>query len=333
MSDTTWHDSVAEGSKLAVCPKETRDELALSVSGRALTVGAAQRSGAARLSQAGSAAALRDSRRLLAAAMGCEPQAVMLHPERVLTDDVANVFAGFIARRLAHEPVTRIIGQRDFADVTLQVTPAVLDPRPDTETVVDVARHLAGAGIIPPMARIADLGTGSGALAIALLTLLSEARALAVDLSSEALMVAGANARANGVADRLDLSVGSWLDDVDDAFDLIVSNPPYIRTGDLATLAPEVAVYDPAIALDGGEDGLDAYRALAPQVAARLSSSGVAVLEVGAGQADDVAAIVSHAGLIAVAQHSERLKDLAGHTRVVVCSHTTVGVEIRKHLE
>jgi release factor glutamine methyltransferase len=219
--------------------------------------------------------------------------------------------AALIERRRNREPVSQILGQWEFWSLPFFVTSATLTPRPDTETLVQAALDLT-----PDRAaslRLLDLGTGSGCLLLALLHELPAARGLGIDQSPEALAVARRNAEALGLAGRADFALGDWAAGIAGSFDLIVSNPPYIPHDEIPRLMPEVSQHEPRLALDGGADGLDCYRALAPQIAARLAPGGYALLEVGAGQAPAVVAILAAAGL----QPAGVRADLAGRERCV----------------
>jgi release factor glutamine methyltransferase len=211
-----------------------------------------------------------------------------------------------IARREAREPVSRILGEREFHGRPFRVTPDTLDPRPDTETLVQMALAL-----MPKTARFLELGAGTGAVAVTLLAERPECFGVATDISAAALAVARGNAERHGVADRLRLLEGSWFEPVSGVFDIIVSNPPYIPAGDIAGLSPDVRSFDPRLALDGGADGLDAYRAIAAGAADRLVPGGHVAVEIGAGQAAEVAAIFLLAGFLPAGQHL----DLGGHVR------------------
>lgn len=248
-----------------------------------------------RLSAAGLEEPRRDARLLLAAALGCDESVLLIDPDRVVDAAVAARFSGYVERRHGREPVSRILGRREFWSLTFRVTAATLDPRPDSETLIEAA-----LGAIPDRAaplRLADLGTGTGCLLLALLSELPNAVGLGIDLDSAAVATAQANAAELGLANRASFRLGNWLAGLDENFDVIVANPPYIPLAEIDRLAPEVARWEPRRALSGGADGLDAYRALAPQIAARLTPGGVAVLEFGAGQEPEVAAILRAAGL------------------------------------
>jgi release factor glutamine methyltransferase len=212
-----------------------------------------------------------------------------------------------LARRVFGEPVSRILGVRNFFGRDFVVSPEVLDPRADTETLVEAALPLLGQG------RILDLGAGSGAIIVTLLAERPEASGVAVDLSPGALAITADNARRHGVASRLSLLEGSWFSPVEGCFDLIVSNPPYIPAGDIEGLDREVRDFDPHLALAGGTDGLDAYRVLAGGAARFLSPSGALLLEIGAGQAAAITGLFVGEGW----QLAGQFRDLGGHVRVL----------------
>jgi len=260
----------------------------------------------ARLKAAGADTPTLDARLLLQAAAGLSREDLILGPDRPLTPEQLARFESFIARRERHEPVSRILGEREFYGRVFRVTPDTLDPRPDTETIIEAALPL-----IPQGGRLLDLGTGTGAIAITLLAERPDARGVATDLSPAALAVAGENARSLGVADRLELREGSWFAPVDGRFDIILSNPPYIPEGDISNLSPDVRNFDPSLALSGGTDGLDPYRIISSGAAAHLAAGGHVLVEIGAGQADDVEAIFAAEGF----RPAGRYKDLGGHTR------------------
>jgi len=273
------------------------------------TLGDLRRSGRARLAAAGVDSAALDATLLLCAAAGERREAVMAYPERMVEPRAADAYRVMIDRRAAREPVSRILGRREFWGLDFSVAAPVLDPRPDTETLVRAALDwLEGR----PAARIADLGTGSGCVLLALLHERPEDRGLGIDISDEALGVARANAASLGLAARASFAVGDWTSELPDgAVGLIVSNPPYIPHQDIAGLEPEVAVYDPIGALDGGSDGLDAYRRIAADLRRVVAPGGAAFLEIGAGQEDDVAPLLEQGGASAV----QRFPDLSGRIR------------------
>ena len=249
----------------------------------------------------------RDSRALLAHALGIPADRLTLEADREVSAEEMARYEALLHRRLDHEPVSRIIGRRMFWGRDFRITPHVLDPRPETETLV--AEALAG----PAPARLLDLGTGSGILAVTLLAEWVQAEALASDLSPEALIVARSNAEDLGVADRLTLIEADWFSGIDARFDLIVSNPPYIAAGEMAGLDPEVRDHDPEMALTPGGDGLDAYRAIATGARARLAPGGRLLVEIGPTQGAEVAAMFLAAGLSDV----KVLPDLDGRDRIV----------------
>ena len=247
-----------------------------------------------------------DARLLLQQATRFSREDLILDPRRGVEAAVVEKFRQFIARRLAHEPVSRILGYREFYGRPFKVTSAVLDPRPDTETLIDLALPLMTGNC-----RILDLGTGSGAIIVTLLAERPAASGVAVDLSSAALSVARANAEALGVASRLTFLEGNWFQPVTGHFDLIIANPPYIPTGGIPDLEPDVRDYDPHLALAGGLDGLDPYRLIAAEAGAHLAPNGHIVVELGAGQAADVEVIFAQTGF----QLHGKGVDLGGHVR------------------
>lgn len=268
------------------------------------TVAALLAEGRLRLAQSGSATPALDARLLLQHAAGLTHEEIVAEPSLEVTAGAA--FRALIARRERHEPVSRILGERQFYGRTFKLTPAVLDPRPETECLIEEALRLGS-----PDARILDLGTGSGAIIVTLLAEWPGATGLASDVSAEALAVAADNARRLSVADLLRFVQANWFEGVEGEFDLIVSNPPYIVHSDLAGLAADVRDFDPAVALDGGADGLSAYREIAKAARAHLSGRGLILVEIGAGQTSEVDAIFRQAGFAPVGER----RDLAGHVR------------------
>jgi release factor glutamine methyltransferase len=260
-----------------------------------------------------------DARLLVAEALGCEAGALARRSgERLDAERLARIEA-LIARRAAREPVARIRGAREFWSLRFKVGPATLDPRPDSETLVEAA--LAAVGDREAEVEVLDLGTGTGCLLLALLTELPRARGLGVDISAGAVAVARDNAAALDLARRARFlqadwraPAAGWAGTPADGFACILANPPYIPTEQIDQLAPEVARYEPRGALDGGIDGLDAYRSLGPVIRSLLAPSGVAVVEVGAGQADAAATLLATAGLSVI----RRAGDLAGLDRALV---------------
>ena len=301
------------------------------------SVGDALRSATQWLRASGSRSPRLDAELLLATALGVDRAELFRTPERVLTGVEERRFDGYLVRRQAREPVAYIRGRRAFRALELEVTPAVLIPRPETETLVDVALEALAAvpasagrqaqaapgagpggaaapGHYEPLAL--DVGTGSGCIALALAAENPFVRLVAVDVSEAAVEVARRNAARLGLGGRVDVRHGDLLADLPARarFDLIVSNPPYIPEAEYRTLEPNVRDYEPRLALHGGEDGLDVYRRLIPAAAARLRPGGVLAVEVGAGQAAAVRALFAAAGAFETAL--ERA-DLAGIPRVV----------------
>ena len=246
--------------------------------------------------EAGIETAQRDARLLLLDATGIK-HSDLLSAARAPLGDAAEKLAAYVARRITREPVARILGEWEFWSMPFTLTPDTLVPRPDSETVVAAAllglkdrRHKA-EGV-----RILDLGTGSGCLLIALLKELPGASGLCTDISEGALKTAQFNATRNGVADRATFIQSDWEKAVEGRFDVIVSNPPYIADKVIEGLEPEVRVHDPVLALSGGKDGLEAYRAIAAALPSLLNEGGFATLEIGSDQAETVPAIFLKAG-------------------------------------
>jgi release factor glutamine methyltransferase len=256
-----------------------------------------------------------DARILVGTAMGLDLTGLITSAARPVTSDEATRLEDFTRRRLAGEPVARILGAREFWGLPLQLSAATLVPRPDTETVVELALEMLRAEPDPThRLRIADIGTGSGAILLALLSELPEAFGVGTDVSVAALRTASRNAARLGFASRAAFVACDYAAALSEPFDLIVSNPPYIRSADIACLAREVRDHDPIVALDGGADGLDAYRQLIPQAARRLTQGGVLVVEAGQGQSGDIGELMTAAGLT---QQKPPKADLAGIHRAV----------------
>lgn len=247
-----------------------------------------------RLKDAGIDDYVLDVRLLFCHALKCERVDLLSKPDRILDSNEMTIIETLIARRCNHEPVARIIGSREFWGLSFDLNEATLDPRPDSETLIEAV--LAQADKTVPL-RILDLGTGTGCLLLALLSSLEQATGLGVDISARAVEQARSNADKLGLSSRVIFQEGSWLDTVTGAFDIIVSNPPYIPSFTIETLAPEVKDYDPSLALDGGADGLDPYRHLIPLLPSRLKTNGFVALEVGQHQAVDVCSLLQKNGL------------------------------------
>jgi release factor glutamine methyltransferase len=275
------------------------------------TIAAFRRELAGRLAAVTHGAAL-DARLLVAHAMGIEPDGVLFRDDEEIDAGAAARANTLARRRLNGEPVARIIGEKEFYGLTFGVSPATLIPRPDTETLVDavldvVERDAAVA--------ILDLGTGSGAILLALLSQLPNAAGVGVDMSADALATASDNARRLGLETRAAFAVGDWARGLTTEFAVVVSNPPYIAHDEIPTLAVDVRDYDPHMALDGGGDGLDAYRAILSDLGRVLADGGVAFLEIGFGQADAVASLAAEQGF-----QTALRRDLAGIERVAILS-------------
>ena len=268
------------------------------------------------LAEAGVEDAGREARLLVAAAAGVDTAQIISHPEQQLSGDTQTKLQSMLARRCAREPLSRILGGREFYGRRFVLSPATLDPRPDSETLIEAALDIAEReGWRDRPIRILDIGTGTGCLLLTLLAELPLATGLGTDISAAALQTATLNAASLDVTARTTFVLADMLDGVDGPFDLIVSNPPYIASADIAGLSPEVRKYDPHAALDGGADGLDFYRRIATGLERVLR--GWAILEVGAGQADAVALLLQQTFVKTRRAEVTRHSDLGGHTRCV----------------
>lgn len=269
--------------------------------------------GAARLRAAGLGdAAEGDARRLLESAGGLNGAGLMARLNELIPEAEAARFETLIARRATREPLSHIIGSVGFWTLDLNVTRDVLTPRPDTETVVEAA--LAAVRDRNAPLGILDIATGSGAIALALLSELPNARAVATDLSAAALAVARDNAARNGLADRIRLVETSWTDGIDGPFDLVVSNPPYIASAVIDTLEAEVKDHEPRLALDGGPDGLAPYPHLFAEARRLLRPGGTGVFEIGFDQGEAALALARRSGM----RNATLRRDLGGRDRAVV---------------
>jgi release factor glutamine methyltransferase len=258
---------------------------------------AARRAWAEKFQAAGLDSPQLDARLLVGHALGLDQAALLAAGTRTLNADEETAIAALANRRLAHEPVARIVGTKEFWSLELRIDEATLVPRPETETVVEAALAAIDLhGLRARALRIADLGTGSGAILLALLSELKTAFGVGSDLNPRALVMARDNARRLGLH-RAAFVACDLVAALRGPFDLIVSNPPYIASDDIATLAPEVRLFDPRLALDGGADGLNFYRAIAAATPALLAPEGAIVVEIGAGQAEPVTALFAAAGL------------------------------------
>jgi len=278
------------------------------------TIATARQTLTERLRQAGIDSAEADARLLIAHALGIDRAEIIANGERALTEDQTKAIDALSERRLKREPVARIFGHKEFWSLSLQVSEAVLVPRPDTETVVEAALDfVVRGGLRMEPLRILDIGTGSGALLLALLSELPNALGTGTDISVPALAIARANAERHRFAPRCRFVACDIAATLQGPFDLIVSNPPYVARGDIASLTPEVRYYDPAVALDGGKDGLDGCRAIAAEARRLLAPGGQLIVELGAGQEPAVSALFTKAGLTV----STARKDLAGISRAL----------------
>jgi release factor glutamine methyltransferase len=281
----------------------------------AQTIDAARRALTAQFKDHGVDSADLDARILVGSVLGLDLTGLITAAARILTADEAERLEGAARRRIAGEPTARIVGLKEFWGLPLRLSPATLVPRPDTETVVEAALEIlqADARRDSPL-RIADLGTGSGAILLALLSELPNAFGVGTDISMPALRTARDNARQLGFLARAAFVACDYAAALSGPFDLIVSNPPYIRSVDIADLAAEVRDHDPYRALDGGIDGLDAYRLIAPEATRLLAPGGALVVEVGHGQSGDVQGLMGAAGLTPARPPKS---DLAGIRRAV----------------
>lgn len=249
-----------------------------------------------------------EARLLLAHALGITPEALVREPDSILD---ARVYERLVQRRAAREPLAHVLGEREFWSLRFAVSPATLIPRSDTETLVEAALEAH-----PDRSRVGtvlDLGTGTGCLLLATLSEFAGAFGVGVDLAPAALALASRNAQTLGLADRAAFLCADWAAPLAGPFDLILSNPPYVATSAIEGLAPEVASFEPRRALDGGADGLDAYRRIIPTLPRMLGPRGVAVLELGIGQAEQVSDLARRTGLATSVR-----PDLAGIPRALV---------------
>lgn len=287
--------------------------------GPGMSVSDAVRAIAVRLAEAGIDSGRLDARLLVEAATGSTQERLVLEPARPLREAEVARLIEMVRRRVEREPVARILGERTFYGRRFVVTPDTLDPRPDTEALVDLALAIAGdEGWRERSIEILDIGTGTGCVLLTLLAEMAQARGLGTDLSAAALAVARRNAALLGLAERVRWQEMRSLDGLTGRFDLVVSNPPYIPTGDIAGLERDVRYYDPLQALDGGADGLDVYREVVGGSARPEFASGTwFAVEIGAGQATAVIDLVEQHCGAAVARAHRTGVDLGGHTRCV----------------
>ncbi|NKB49673.1 MAG: peptide chain release factor N(5)-glutamine methyltransferase [Alphaproteobacteria bacterium] len=267
---------------------------------------------ARRLESAGVDNAGLDARLLVGAATGESAAGLIARPERALSSAETDRLAAMTARRCACEPMSHILGRREFWSLDFDVSADVLTPRADSETLIEAACEFISPVDRP--IRVLDLGTGSGCLLLALLHEFPAATGTGVDISPAAIDLARRNAMGLGLGARSDFVVGDWTAAIAGRFDIVLSNPPYIATANIARLSPEVARYEPRGALDGGEDGLDAYRTLLPLMSDVLASDGMALFELGAGQDEAVSVLARDYGLVIAGLRA----DIAGISRVAI---------------
>ncbi len=300
-----------------------------AIAAAGMSVEKARRALARAFAGGGSGSPALDARLLAMEACGLSHTELIVRGEQPLAAPQAARLNALAFRRLSGEPVSRIVGVREFWGLQFRLAPETLDPRPDTETLVQAALDAARARAGEPL-RILDLGTGTGCILTALLHELPAAYGLGVDISAEALAVARENASRLGVGRRAGFVRADWLAGIGRHFDIVVANPPYVARGMIAGLSCEVRAHDPLGALDGGADGLDAYRAIVPGLGGVLRPGGIAFLEVGLGQAGAVSAMVARSGLRA---HIDEAHDLAGIARVVVARTGIAADKEKKQLE
>lgn len=249
-----------------------------------------------RLKAAGIPSPRADARILIQAALDRPAEALIRDPEETVPIPAADRFFALVERRAGREPVSRILGEREFWSLGFSLVPDTLDPRPDSEAVVEAA--LAWSVVRSEPFRVLDLGTGTGCLLLSVLSELPEAMGVGTDIAEAAVAAAAQNAARLGLSRRASFRRSDWDADVDGQFELILSNPPYIPSSEIGGLEPEVSLWEPRAALDGGADGLDAYRRLAPAIARRLAPGGAAFLEVGEGQEKPVETIMATERLV-----------------------------------
>ena len=273
------------------------------------TVEALLRDAGERLRAAGVPSPRADARLLLRAVLDRSPEASIRDPDEPVPTVAADRFLTLVERRAGREPVSRILGEREFWSLGFSLVPDTLDPRPDSEAVVDAA--LAWCGNRSEPLRVLDLGTGTGCLLLSILSELPRATGVGTDIADAAVAAAARNAGRLGLSRRASFRRTDWDTGIDGQFELILSNPPYIPSSEIGGLEPEVSLWEPRAALDGGADGLDAYRRLAPAIAGRLAPGGAAFLEIGSGQERPVETIMATEGLARFA----RKADLSGIVR------------------
>jgi release factor glutamine methyltransferase len=266
------------------------------------------------LAEAGIEEPRMEARLLLAEAVGWRPEAMIARRRDELGPEAADRAEAMLERRRRREPASHILGRREFWGLDFAVTADVLDPRADSEILVEAAVRRIGNRSAP--LHVLDLGTGTGCLLLAILNEVPNARGLGIDLSPAAVRVANANAARLGLQGRARFATGNWADGILEEWDVILCNPPYIPTGEIGRLQPEVALWEPRLALDGGADGLQAYRSIGPQIVRLLHSDGFAAIEIGWNQAAWVAALFLDCGLSVL----DCVRDLGGRERCLLVS-------------
>lgn len=264
----------------------------------------------AELAQSGAESPRLDARILASSILKCEPNEILMHARAELLEHDHAALLTLVRRRCSGEPVSRILGVREFWSLQFFLSADTLDPRPDSETIIDAALKLFSESQKKAVS-ILDIGTGSGCLLLALLSEWKPSWGLGVDISSGAVQTAQDNAEALGLGDRARFCVSDWLGAVDGPFDLVISNPPYIRADSVPDLSPEVRTFDPMRALVGGADGLEAYRKILPDCRRVLRPGGVVIVEFGQGQHNEVESIMRAEGLTRIESH----EDLSGTIR------------------
>jgi release factor glutamine methyltransferase len=256
-----------------------------------------------------------DARLLVEHFSGTTRTQAIAEPDRPVEAEALSAIENALARRIAGEPVHRILGFRDFYGLRLSMSPETLEPRPDTETLVDaVLPFVRDIAERKGECRILDLGTGTGAIALALLDAVAAASATGADISKDALATAARNASQLGLSARFSALNSDWFAKISGRYHVIASNPPYIRSNDIEVLQAEVRDFDPLRALDGGKDGLDAYRIISKGAKAHLEAGGIVAVEIGATQRRDVTELFRGCGFIPVEAH----RDLSGNDRALV---------------
>lgn len=288
------------------------------MSGAGRTIAELLRQARGRFEGAGLDDPAADARVLIAGLLGLSPTDLVTRADEAVEEAKTEIVEAAIERRLLREPVHRILGQREFYGLPLSLSPATLEPRPDTEILVDsVLEHMRRLVSAPGNIQILDLGTGTGAICLALLSECPNASGTGSDISLEALETAQENAKRNGLATRFKTVQSSWFAAIDGQFHVIVSNPPYIQSSVIGTLTPEVKMFDPPAALDGGHDGLDAYRAIAVDAGRFLHQDGVIGVEIGYDQRVAVTALFEAQGFALI----EAARDYGHNDRALLFQH------------